>query len=49
MEEKTIVKTAFNIYIFFSYLCDMNIENNAAINLFKQDVKEEEETEQSFF
>ena len=34
-EEKTIVKTAFNIYIFFSYLCDMNIENNAAINLFK--------------
>ena len=50
MEEKTIVKTAFNIYIFFSYLCDINIENNVAINLFKQDVgKEEEETEQSFF
>ena len=29
------VKTAFNIYIFFSYLCDINIENNVAINLFK--------------
>jgi len=42
MEEKTIVKTAFNIYIFFSYLCDMNIENNAAINLFRYDVEQEE-------
>ena len=41
-EEKTIVKTAFNIYIFFSYLCDMKIENNAAINLFRYDVEQEE-------
>lgn len=48
MEEKTIVKTAFNIYIFFSYLCDMKIENNAAINLFRYDV-EQEETQKSFF
>ena len=49
MEEKTIVKTAFNIYIFFSYLCDMNIENNA-INLFKQDVvKKVKKIKQSFF
>ena len=41
MEEKTIVKTAFNIYIFFSYLCDMSVKN-AAIDLFRYDVEQEE-------
>jgi len=40
MEEKTIVKTAFNIFILFSYLCDMDIKNEV-IDLFKYNFDQE--------